>query len=787
MNRWYGATSAIVLAFGLGVSPMADAQVAEEASQQPVEGDIVVTATRRQSALSDVPISLVAETQEALDQKGVKDISAIARTTPGLNFAPGANGGNSISIRGIASNIGASTTGVYIDNTPIQARQVGAGQSGGTVFPTVFDLERVEILRGPQGTLFGAGSQGGTVRFITPAPGLSEYSAYGRAELAFTDGGDPTYEAGAAVGGPIIEDKLGFRVSAFYRNQGGWVDRASFKEGYQDLRKNENDRTSLVLRGALAWKPAENIKITPSLFYERSKLKGTESLWLTLIPAASKPINGNPYRESSDDEFILPALDVEFDAGPFDIVSNTSYFDRKRLTISDYTTFFTQILTGQTQNIPPVPSFYATSEFPIRQKIFTQELRFQSNGSGPLSWVVGGFYQRARQSARQLTPTLGMDDFIGFLTGGLTAEQLFGYPLLPANPSTTLQAPLTADLLDRTTDEQVAVFGQFDYELTDWLTLTAGARYAETKFNFTNRQEGQLAGGLTSGAGQQKENPFTPKFGVSIRPAEGQLLYATAAKGFRTGGANTPIASSVCGDELQEIGLGASPDTYDADTVWSYEVGTKNQLFDRRVSLAASAFYIEWSGIQRSVYLQCGYTFITNAGGGRSKGFDAQIDVRPVDGLTLSASVAYNKAYLTDDVLGGIVNAATGERSILLAKGSRIGASPWTLHLSGEYQVPVGSFEGFVRADWDYRSSYEGTPRPPSASYDPILASQDAQHFLALRAGLQRDRWTISAFVDNVTNSKDRVPLAHGARTLPLITYSLQRPRTVGLTASYRY
>lgn len=159
MNRWYGATSAIVLAFGLGVSPMADAQVAEEASQQPVEGDIVVTATRRQSALSDVPISLVAETQEALDQKGVKDISAIARTTPGLNFAPGANGGNSISIRGIASNIGASTTGVYIDNTPIQARQVGAGQSGGTVFPTVFDLERVEILRGPQGTLFGAGSQ----------------------------------------------------------------------------------------------------------------------------------------------------------------------------------------------------------------------------------------------------------------------------------------------------------------------------------------------------------------------------------------------------------------------------------------------------------------------------------------------------------------------------------------------------------------------------------------------------------------------------------------------------
>src|SRR5262249_3981194 len=216
--------------------------------------EVVVTATKRADPISKVPISVAALTQEAMDSQGVRNIEDIVAQTPGvsINKSPGGGTGTIISIRGISSNAGASTTGVYIDDTPIQARNNAVNFSG-TSFPEVFDLERVEVLRGPQGTLFGAGAEGGVVRFLSVQPSLTTYSGYSRAEVSGTDHGTPSGEFGIAYGGPIVENVLGFRVSAWDRHDGGYVDRQSWS-GSSSESKPDWANTK-VLRAALTYAP----------------------------------------------------------------------------------------------------------------------------------------------------------------------------------------------------------------------------------------------------------------------------------------------------------------------------------------------------------------------------------------------------------------------------------------------------------------------------------------------------------------------------------------------------
>src|SRR6267154_987390 len=216
------------------LSPAASllAQTSDSESSETGLSEVVVTASRREERLKDVPISVAVFSQAKIDEQGLRNIDDLTRLSPGIAFQRNGNGSSAnyndensdICIRGICSQAGASTTGIYIDDTPIQSRHIGFGAVN--VFPALFDLDRVEVLRGPQGTLFGAGAEGGAVRFITPEPTLTKASGYARAELATIRHGDTSYEAGAAFGRPIIDNVLAFRVSASFRHDGGWVDRA---------------------------------------------------------------------------------------------------------------------------------------------------------------------------------------------------------------------------------------------------------------------------------------------------------------------------------------------------------------------------------------------------------------------------------------------------------------------------------------------------------------------------------------------------------------------------------
>jgi outer membrane receptor protein involved in Fe transport len=325
--------------------------------------EVVVTATRRTERLEDVPISVSAFSQEKLDAQGLHNIDDLSRLAAGVAFQR--NGmssagnyndeGSDINIRGVDSTAGTSTTGIYIDDTPIQTRHIGFGSIN--AFPALFDLDRVEVLRGPQGTLFGAGAEGGVVRFIAPEANLGAQSGYFRTDAAITDGGSPSWEGGAAFGAPIIPDVLAFRASVSFRRDGGWVDRSGYNltppggaatltgspaavpsPNGEITQPNANYMETTTARLALKWKVTDDLEISPSLYYQRLLINDTSAYWIDLSqPQNNVYLNGNAGTNPSDDPFTLTALKIKWDLGFASLFSNTAYYDRNQKATSDYT------------------------------------------------------------------------------------------------------------------------------------------------------------------------------------------------------------------------------------------------------------------------------------------------------------------------------------------------------------------------------------------------------------------------------------------------------------------
>src|ERR1700737_1726303 len=299
---------------GACAAPLAGANEAtttEPAAAGALE-EIVVTATRREENISRVPIRITAINQETLDQKGIKDFSDVARFTPGVAFDTSQT--NQISIRGISSTGGSGTTGIYIDDVPIQVRDLGFNPDDALV--KIFDLDRMEVLRGPQGTLFGAGSEGGTVRYITTQPSLTKSSISAKAETSYTQGGSPNYETGIAGGTPIIDGVLAVRASAWFRHDGGWIDRID-PTTLQTVDKNANHDSTTVLRVAVLWKPNDAVSVTPSVLYQNRQRNDVTIYWPEFSnPDKDRYFSANPTARPEPDKFYLPALNIQAELGP---------------------------------------------------------------------------------------------------------------------------------------------------------------------------------------------------------------------------------------------------------------------------------------------------------------------------------------------------------------------------------------------------------------------------------------------------------------------------------------
>lgn len=852
----WASVAVIAIAAGSSVAQAQEATSSTEAtSNDEVSNpdEIVVSATRRDETLSKVPVSVAAYSQEQMDQQGVRSIDDISRLTPGITFSRSDTrnaGSANISIRGISSGAGAATTGIYIDDTPIQSRNFG--YSAYSVFPYVFDLERVEVLRGPQGTLFGAGAEGGAVRFITPAPDLNKFSAYGRAEVATTEGGGVSYEAGVAIGAPIVPDKLAFRISAWHRHDGGYVDRIQYDRpaggpvylstcfvtpnscpvtagilgalanvpnvgpllvaansnyfasqfpgvtppagGYAQpttgtlVEKNSNYQDIDVLRGALTLAPTENLTLTAAIYYQNIYNNDSNSYWLNLSdPSNGRFAQGNAKAQPSHDHFYLPTLKAEWELGPVRLVSNTSYFNRKQRAENDYTSFEHSLYYGS--YLSAVGDYHPAFQF-NNQENFSEEFRIESaDPAARLTWVAGVFYTHNRQVARQFVASLTTP--VSFPAGGcpLFTVAPFCYgPLQPGGADAPMAGNVFGDALDPgiVKETQLAGFAQGDFKITDKLTLTAGARVARSKVDIFFNNYGPIVGPTPVVAdASQDETPVTPKFGLSYQATPDTLFYVSAAKGFRTGGGNPEIGAG-CNLPLAANGFS----TYDSDSLWSYEVGAKSRLFDV-LQIASSAYYVDWKNIQQNIALSCGFQFVVNAGSAVSKGFDLQATVNLTNRLQISGTLGYNHAEFKDDVPNP---GAPGTN--LVSAGDRIPGSPWTATLSGRYEFPLLTHEGYIRADYQYLSAGPdriGSQNPANGgSFNPLIPPQPHTNTVNLRVGATTDVLDISLFANNVFNVHPQLGLSESIAVFSgnnpaLFQATTLRPRTFGLTIGARY
>jgi iron complex outermembrane receptor protein len=818
-----------LLACAPGASRAQEQTQGSEATGGPLQ-EVIVTATRREESLSRVPISVTALTQESLDNRGIKDFSEVARFTPGVNFDN--SGTNNISIRGISGTGGAGTTGIYLDDTPIQMRALAF--SPDEALPKSFDIDRVEVLRGPQGTLFGSGSEGGTVRYITTQPSLTKTSIYSRAELSSTQGGDPSYEAGVAVGGPLVEGKFGARLAVWYRKDGGWIDRIDpYTLAVVD--KNANHDETVLLRLAGLWAPSENWLITPSIYYQDRARNDIANYWpLYSDPGNNRFVNANPTRHSSPDKWYLPALKVEGDIGSARLISNTSYFHRQNQTGYDGTLY--NLGYYQTQNAAPifcnpaissacvagapawqvpyplldgnglhVPglNYLAPATVDNGQQNITQEIRLQSTDpKARLLWTAGVFASENRQSyleqihdpmLNQLTMTvLGVPYTQVFVDGN-------GNPVL-------YDARFPNDsyfLKTNSKDEQVAVFGELTYGLTDRLKATAGARYSRMKYTFDTLTGGpQLYAAPRTGNGNNQENAFTPKVSLQFQMDPDDMYYATYAKGFRPGGANNPIPNAACPTDFLNFGIATDPATFSSDSVNSYEVGAKNN-FNNRVRLASSIYYIRWNNIQQLIVPPvCQISFIANTGQAVAKGADVQADIAMSGGLSLELAAGYTQARYTEDfrfsTTGLDPRPLVANGDAIVGASSETGGgqptSPFTVSAGVEYRFNVFTHESFVRLDAEYEGRAKWTTASQdsgSSQFDAANFVLDATTFASVRGGMQFGAWSLAAFVDNVTDTHRLTDFNTTINPLvPGVTRVQRdfafRPRTFGVTMIFR-
>jgi outer membrane receptor protein involved in Fe transport len=638
------------------------------------------------------------------------------------------------------------------------------------------------------------------VRYITPQPSLSAFSAYAHSELAYTQDGSPSAEVGVAIGGPIVEDKLGFRISAWVRRDGGWIDRVD----YQNLDVTDHDANRVdtyVLRAAMTWKPVDNLTITPGIDYQKRDQHNYDYYWVSISdPAAGQFLSGTPDRMADPDRFYLATLKVEYDLPAVRIISNTSYYDRLER-VNGYSgtlynlSYFQQIiangvdpqgnpctnncaalyplLTPTGPNVPGLPNYLAYNLITNTQVNFTQEVRIQSaDASSRLNWTAGVFYgQDSQRSTEEIRdPELGQ---LSEILWDETTLEAWGENLLPGDD----------DYINSTRghDSQVALFADATLSVTDSLKLEGGLRYAWTHFDFTNFNDGPQDllddGGVPATAsGSKDERPLTPKVSVTYQVTGDDLVYATVAEGYRIGGATPPLPVAACG--------GVFPDSYNSDTVLSYEIGSKDRFFDRRLFVAASAYYIQWNNIQQDIYVPtCGIQYTANVGDAVSKGFDFQAEFNVSHALELEMTVGYTDAGFTKTAL-------SSNGAILAIKGDSLGAVPWTVTVGAQYNFRFLDQDAFIRGDDEFES-HRTTPipgeDPGTTYYDPGLVPNPATNQLSARAGVTFPKWEIELFVNNLLNAHPQLDLTHQDQFTTLFEATTFRPRTVGISATVRY
>jgi outer membrane receptor protein involved in Fe transport len=730
-----------------------------------------VTARGVEEFPQQVPISIATLTSEDLDQLGAKTMSDIARAVPNFTVAPtGPLGISQPAIRGVFSPAGAATVGVYLDEVPIQVRSIGfVGNSD----VKLFDLERVEVLRGPQGTLFGASAMGGVVRFISRTPDVDRIDGQLGVELTQIKGGDLNREVQAAFGTPIVKGQVGFRAAIFYRHDGGYIDRVDHQTG-SPIAQNINDAETFAFRAGLKLMVGETGEILPALGYQNLRRGDVPFYYSSLGQFRQDAVLSQP----GHDRFWLPSLTAKFEIGSVKLTSVTAYFDRHDHQVTDYSTVFGELVLGAA--IPGlVPEGGSQSRTDTHQQGFTQEIRLQSAPSSRVQWTLGGYYRNARVAFTQNVVEPGIEDLsLQYL--GVSVEQILGAPLLPGG--------ISYHGIENVREVQLAGFGEASWHLNRKLELSAGARVSRSRLNLEVLSEGPYAGGQLEGSGPliQRETPLTPHFSVSFTPAPDRMLFASVGKGFRIGGANTPVPPGPCADDLHALGRTEAPAAFSSDTVWNYEVGAKAAFPRQNLSLGLSLFQINWNGIQQPITLPtCGFSYIDNLGAARNRGFEFEGKIWPVAGLMFSADVGFVDARFRRTISVG------GSDQVIVASGDRVPFVPrWSARVASSYERKIRrDLRLKFHAEYQLASSYRRAPSEQAVEYDPRVFHGDSVGNLLARISIEDSNWEVSIFAENLLD--EHPILFSNAELVPISGSPLRQmtlaPRTVGVEATLRY
>lgn len=722
---------------------------APEADQAAGLQEIIVTARKQSERLLDVPMSITAVSGSTLMLSGAATIADVARQIAGLNVVSGGPGQNQLILRGVSSSGGVPTVGFYINDTPLASPL--NFQAGSVMDPALLDLDRVEVLRGPQGTLYGASSMGGTVKYVTTQPNLQAEQAYIDARVSGTQGGGPNYDISALLNEPLIPDLAAIRVSAFYRDADGYIDRFAIDPNNYlaalggTRSRDVNTESSYGARVTFEIKPNDTLLIEPWFWIQHTRLGAPFTID---APPGSfdNLIQTRDVSEPTTDRLGLAALTVEADLSALHLTSSTSYRDRLFDVVEDDSklNYFFFSPSPQSYVYPaPFANHFGDHDF-------TEEIR------GALTFarvrgLVGVFYHHA---ANFQTTSFPVPE--GY-------NSAFGSPFGAQ--------PFYASMISQRS-EQKALFGELTFLLSEKLEATAGARVFEVTQHDASTKDGVFNGGFSTDAGSSRDTGTNPKFDLSYHLTPDVLAYATAAKGFREGGPLLSIPATVCGPDLAAIGLTGAPTAFRPDTLWNYETGLKSSWLDHRLTVNAAVYYIDWKDIQQLVALPtCGYSFTGNFGKAISKGSELEVQYELVRDLRLAMAVSFNDAVLTATVPG-----AQGQPGDTLENAPR-----WMGSASAEYRTDLTpETSGYARIDFSTTSNQFNNFDSRSIYY-----SRPGYSLANLRIGARHNAWDVALFLDNVMDKhfEASLPLSYAADLPTTRRLAVNRPRTIGLEA----
>lgn len=705
---------------------------------------VVVTAQRRSESIQKASLSVSAISSQTIEKFGMADFSDYARTIPSLSFGTGNGFGlttaREVTIRGI---FGTNTTNFYLNDTPVPL----------SLDPRILDVRQIEVLRGPQGVLFGASSMGGTVRIITKAAetdgdyGFAEGKAFG------VNYGGAGYDVSGSYNVDLLEGELALKANIYnsfkpgvfkrlygYATTDGYVVPSTQQTGEVKHLGNDAEYGGAV---TLTYTPKAipGLTVTPLIVYQ--DMHGNGLPLADYDPSNFTQVRPLNIAEGVADKWLFTALTLKYDAGFGTFISSSTYLHRSAFDNEDGTEAATVVFGVYAD--PQLSNEYQASPSPswVNSVSYTQEIRFESRLEGPIQIVTGAYYNDGHSMTiqRELTPY-----------------------------DSTGAAAFTENV--PRTNHELAGFINLTYAVTDSIEVAAGVRQAQLSYTYRYFADGWINGGHSDSPTAHKETATTPRFTAKWQITATDMVYSNIAKGYRVGGQN-PNLPSICDASLAAVGMSTGNSSYNSDSLWSYEVGAKDTWWSGRINTRISAYHIDWTNMQQSILLSCDFHVNANAGAAISEGFELEADVAPIDGLNVNLSGGYDHARITSAPSG----------SAFWVGQPLNGVPKWNVSALADYVVPLDFAELY------FRGKYSFTGSSVSFNSDSSGRPRKSYQMVDLRTGLTIGEWDLSLYAENLFDV--RANLGDEQSEISEIPgrarYLVSQPRTIGIDVKHSF